>query len=76
MVRSKSLSLLGFCGTILTEVMEGGLLIRILDLNSTSFSFSQEKFKKKEVRRAQMATALMKEYNLLYLILFNEWIEM
>ena len=62
MVRSKSLSLLGFCGTILAEVMKGGLLIRILDLNSTSFSFSQEKFKKKDVRRAQKAIALTTEY--------------
>jgi len=67
---------LGLWGTILTEVTRGGPFVRTLDLNSTSFCFSQEKFKKKDVRRAQKAIALITKYNLLCLILFNEWIEM
>jgi len=54
----------------------GGPLVWILDLNSTSFCFSQEKLKKKDVRRVQKAIALITKYNLLCLILFNEWIEM
>ncbi len=76
MLRSNSLSLLGFWGTILTEVMRGGLLVWRLELNPTSFPFSQEKLKKKHVRRAQKPIALVVENNLRGLVLFNEWIEM
>ena len=54
----------------------GGVLVRILGLNSTSFCFSQEKFKKKKMRMVQKAMALMTEHNPSCLILFNEWIEM
>jgi hypothetical protein len=54
----------------------GWAFVRILDLNSTSFCFSQEKFKKKDMRMVQKAMALMTEHNPSCLILLNEWIEM
>jgi hypothetical protein len=75
MVISKSLFLLGFWGEILIEVMTGSPLVRMWDWDTTSFSLSQEKFKKKDIRMVQEAIALMTEPNPPSLIFLNERIE-
>jgi hypothetical protein len=70
----KLLSLVGFSGKMLTEVITGGELV--FDLDSISLCFLQDKFTTKQMRRRKRVMALKNDHNPSCPVLLNEWIKM
>jgi hypothetical protein len=73
MDKFNSLSLVGFSGKIVTEVIEGGEFV--LDLSFAPFSSPQHRIPMGEKRKERRIKILMRSHNLGYPFLWNKKIE-